>query len=273
MRVAEGMVCEEVVTRRSVSAGGKGGSFASLLGYCIAMAALLVALSCSLGIAANAGDFAKRYDLPRDPHPLMEEILSRPEFNEDFTASPWEVLQAYLLEQLRRAGRWLAKHFPSLPRVDVDPTPAWWIVEFILIGALVVAAVVAGRFAVKYFLSQKRRGPVESIPIESEEPEFVGSEDALAAARAMAGEARYREALIYLFRFVLLRLDERGTVTVRQGKTNREILQNVPDDQPIKQPLSQMILLFNRVRYGNEACSRTVFDRFVSLSRRVTGGA
>jgi hypothetical protein len=267
------MVCERVVTRRSASARAKGGSRASLSGYCIAMVALLVALSCSLGIAANADGFLKRYDLPRDPHPVVEEILSRPEFNQDFSASPLEELRAYIDEQLRRAGRWLARHFPRLPHLDVDPTPGWWAVEFILIMVLVIAAVAAGWFAVKYLLSRKQDRPIKLLPLESEEPEFVGSEDALAAARAMAGEGRYREALIYLFRFVLLRLDERGIVTLRQGKTNREIFQSIPEHQTIKQPLGQMISLFNRVRYGNEACSRTVFERFVSLSRRVTGGA
>lgn len=270
MRVAEGMVCEGVVTRRSAR---KGGSRASLPGYCIATAALFVALSSSVCFAANADGFAERYDLPRDPQPLVEEILSRPEFNQDFNASPLEVLQAYVFEQLRKAARRLAGYFPRLPRLDIDPAPGWWAVEFILIAVLVAAAVVSGRFAMRYLLSRMRNRPVKLIPLESEEPEFVGSEDALEAARAMAGQGKYREALIYLFRFVLLRLDERGIVTLRQGKTNREIFQSIPEHQPIKQPLGQMISLFNRVRYGNEACSRTVFERFVSLSRRVTGGA
>lgn len=244
---------------------------------CTLMVALLLLaiLNSPLYSAAqsNTENFAKRYDLPRDPSPLVKEILARSEFNEDFSASLIDELRAFILEQMRRALRWLSKHFPRLPRVDVDPAPVWWIVEFLLIGALLVVGIVVARIAVKYLVSRKGKRPKKTSDSPSEEAAFMGSEEALGAARTMAAESRFTEALIFLFRFVLLRLDERGTVTLRPGKTNREILRSVPDNDPIKQPLSQMMLLFNRVRYGNEACNRVAFDRFVSLSRRVTGGA
>lgn len=235
--------------------------------------ALPVVPAPSLAYASEANAFVKRFELPRDPHPVVDEILSRPEFNEDFSQSALEELRDALIELTRRALRWLSKHFPRMPDVDLDPAPAVRIVETGLIVALLLAAAIVAWFAVKYFLSRKRARPV--VPEESllEAADIMGSEEALAAARAMAAEAKYTEALVYLFRFVLLRLDERGEVTLRPGKTNREILWSVPQDAPIRQPLSQMILLFNRVRYGNEGCGRAAFNRFVSLSRRVTGGA
>jgi hypothetical protein len=84
-----------------------------------------------------------------------------------------------------------------------------------------------------------------------------------------AEQARYADALVLLFRFLVSRLHEEGMLSFYRGKTNREILDSL-EQEPFRDLVAEMVIRFNRVRYGREACGKADYDEFLTLCRRVS---
>ncbi|MFH1115443.1 MAG: DUF4129 domain-containing protein [Pseudomonadota bacterium] len=220
-----------------------------------------------------AGDdsFMKRYDLPADPKAALESILARDEFKDRGESWPAQVRRR-MEEAFIEALKWILRRIPSIGPLEIDDDVGRMILDAQLIG---IIALVGGLFAwllVRLIRAGRLRAGVQHPSEDHDPPPPSGSAEALRSARAMAEQGNYRDALIYLFRYVLTRLDEKGKLIIGPGKTNREVLNSVPVEEPLRAPLAEMIPLFNRVRYGDADCGKDEFRRFEALCRRVTEG-
>lgn len=219
---------------------------------------------------AAADSFVKRMRLPRAPEPVLEDVLSREEFRQSWVDSVTEAFSTWLLEILERILTWLSRRIPRLGPIEADWDFWGLVTEILMIAVAVVVAVFAARFLIKLIISRipHSRAPDSATPGDS--VEFVSAGKSWKQALELGRQGKYREGLIQLFRSVLAWLDESGRLPVREDRTNREILESVSDSGALRAVLTEMIPIFNRVRYGNAECDRAVYERFLALCRRVT---
>jgi hypothetical protein len=242
-----------------------------LISAFVLIAAFLLCFSLAACPArASENDFQEKYNLPKSPDTLLKEILSRPEFQEDET-------QSFIDRQLERLYRELARLFArilkSLPAVEspqIDERVGRTIIKMILVGAagLLVLYVLARVFS----LVAKRRlfSDTDSQTPEPGKHGLTGSRNSWDHALMLAEKADYGEALINLFRFAVLKLDEQGILLFHSRKTNREILESIKSD-PLREIVGEMVPSFNRVRYGEASCDRLEYEHFLGLCRRLAG--
>ncbi len=215
----------------------------------------------------SADEFRKWYDLPKDPQSALENILAREEFRNQ--EESW-ISQArrLLWETIVRALQWIFNRTPSID-VDIDDSVGQMILDAQLIIAIALVAGIAVWIAIRLISTRRHRKRV--IPLVNHALSSSSeSAEARATALKLAERGDYRGALIHLFRYVLKYLDEKGRLTAGPGKTNREVLNSIPAQEPLRAPLAEMIPLFNRVRYGDADCGKVEFERFQALCRTVT---
>jgi len=237
---------------------------------------LLLAAACGhwpaqLGYATPpSGDFQKKFNLPQDPEALLKDILSRKEFRDAATRSLLDRLTAFLNHLWRKALSWILDRLPNLGPINLGCQSIWAAVGILLIAAL-LAVIIIGLVRIFSPVFRKRAKQAPESSLQEIELGDLGEmqEQALRAAR----EGDYRKALILLFRFVLLRLDELGHIKWRPWKTNREILRSAHESTTTREPLSEMISIFNGIYYGDKPCGDPEFQRFLTLAQLVTGGA
>ena len=218
----------------------------------------------------RSGDFQTKFDLPQDPEALLKDILSRKEFRDATTRSLLERLTAFLHHLWRKALSWILDRLPNPGPLSLGHESIWAAVGILLIAVLLAVIMIGlARFFLPVF--RKNRNQAPESPVQEIELGDLGEmqEQALRAAQ----EGDYRKALILLFRFTLLRLDEMGHIKWRTWKTNREILGSAHKDTTVREPLSEMISTFNGIYYGDKPCGNPEFQRFLSLARLATGGS
>lgn len=97
---------------------------------------------------------------------------------------------------------------------------------------------------------------VESLPFPLERPRT----NLLDEARRLYEEGRYAEAIVYLYSYQLVRLDEHKIIRLTRGKTNRQYLREsrrAPSIQPI---LEKTMVSFEDVFFGNHGLDRNRFE-------------
>jgi hypothetical protein len=214
--------------------------------------------------------FVKRMRLPRVPEPVLEDVLSREEFRQPWVDSITEAFNTWLLEIVERVLTWLSRRIPRLGPIEADWDFWGLTTEILMIIIAVIVAVFAARFLIKLIVSRISRKRTPDSTTTAEHVEFVSAGKSWKQALELGRQGKYREGLIQLFRSVLAWLDESGRLPVREDRTNREILESVPDSGALRSALKEMIPIFNRVRYGNAECDRAVYERFLALCRRTT---
>jgi hypothetical protein len=159
---------------------------------------------------------------------------------------------------------------------------AWliWVAWIAIGGALVALAVML----IRAFLNREARAAKQSAAEQTDAVEDDQRLDALPAgpARAKGGlldEARrhyeagnYREAIIYLYSYQLMQLDQNQWIRLAKGKTNREYLRELAGRPELQSLLARTMIPFEDVFFGDypldqprfEACWREV-DRFHRL--------
>ncbi len=212
-------------------------------------------------------DFQKQFNLPQDPDALLKEILSRKEFTDAARESFLDRFIDYIGYLWRKALSWLLDRLPNLEPYSLGNESVWAAIGILLLIAILALIV----FRLARFLSgvsKKSRAKSEfrDEPIELENVEKMQSQ-----AVQLAHRGEYRQAVILLFRFVLLRLNELGRIKWHPCKTNREILRSVDRATQTHEPLSEMISIFNGIYYGDKSCSSHEFHRFLDLTQSVTG--
>jgi len=216
--------------------------------------------------------FQERFELPRDPTPLLEQILASDEFKQQ-SPSFIDRLREMVREMIRLVISWIIEHLPRgkwLDALDASTLDTTWnVLSGLLVTAALVLLVWFGKRAVVFILARGRRSAERDSSEASATEKPLVSEEARKLALKRAGEGNYPEALIYLFRFTLLWLDERGQLPLHPGKTNREVLQSLAPEEPLRPILGEMVLTFNRVKYGAAACDKHDYEHFMALCRTV----
>jgi hypothetical protein len=239
-----------------------------------AVAGLVILLAClwcfsSCCAAASSDAFRERFNLPEDPEPLLQRILSAREFKEQPIQTLLERLEELTKELLLRSLEWLLEKIPSAGPFRVPERSMWYVVAALILGGLLVFVLI---LAFRVLFSGSGRTPVNSrqtdLNIEDAEP--LSSRDSWDPATRTAEQADYSEAIVYLFRFVVSWLDEQGQLAFHPSKTNRELLAGLGENAPPREALAEMIPVFDGVKYGVIQCGQTEYERFLALSRRIT---
>lgn len=214
--------------------------------------------------------FRRNFEIPRDPQPVLRQILDRAEFKVRQDESFVDWLRWWLWEVVRRVMALISEWSSGEQRGRFAATSVPLIVDALFIGAVALIAVAIVWVLVKYLLGLGDSQLQDTISDAEDEIEVINSARARELAVSLADQGEYRAALIYTYRFVLLFLDETGRVPISPGKTNREILAGIAVDRPEYDALAQMAPVFNAVRYGDAVCRQGDYERFVRLSRSVT---
>lgn len=142
-----------------------------------------------------------------------------------------------------------------------------WVGVGILAAALIVIVAYLGRRALKAWRSprgaRERGGDGET----TETDESVGPAAWEARARQETAKGRLREAALALYRAVLLRLDERGTLSYAPSKTPGDYRREAPEGARTAGALRRFLGLFEPVAFGGGTVSRRVYERLVSAAR------
>jgi len=103
-------------------------------------------------------------------------------------------------------------------------------------------------------VEERRR--VEALPSD------VGRRRAnlLDAARECYGQGDFREAIIYLFSYQLVRLDKRQLIRLAKGKTNRQYLREIGRRRALRRLFEQTMVTFEDAFFGDYAIDRARFE-------------
>jgi hypothetical protein len=122
--------------------------------------------------------------------------------------------------------------------------------------------------------SQEDTDRIEALPF----PVRSGRLDLLGEARRYYQQGDYRQAIIYLFSFQLVRLDRQQIIRLNKGKTNRQYLREVGPRGALGRLVEQTMVAFEDVFFGNRGLDRARFescwsrlDEFESLAAEGTG--
>lgn len=237
----------------------------------IAVAAAFVASVVTSTGASPDNAFVERFDLPRTPASVLSEVLARREFAED-PASQWlRRIRDRAIQIVAEMVRWIVSRIPSMGPVKIRGDILGTIGTALFLGAAAVILVLIGwRLAAALAKWARRR---DAIHRSFSEPDG-GEAPASLRAQALreAEQTNYEHAVVLFFRYVLLRLDEHGLLTYHQGKTNRELLAALRADDVVRDSVAEMVIIFNRVRYGKAPCGRDEYERFVILCRDAVDG-
>jgi len=97
---------------------------------------------------------------------------------------------------------------------------------------------------------------VEDLPFQVP----VVSNDPLSQAEALMRAGRYNEAVVYLYGYMLLVLDQARKLHLQKGKTNRMYLRELRNEHRLQAIVSKTMLAFEDVFFGRYDVDRARFD-------------
>jgi len=151
-------------------------------------------------------------------------------------------------------------------------SPLGEIVRWMLWGSLILLAAVLAALLIRAFLaSESRRAAsmaveeeirteedlIESLPFQVKRPRT----DLLGEARRHYEQGNYGEAVIYLFSYQLVRLDQHHLIRLTRGKTNRQYLYEVWQAPELRDMLQRTMLAFEDVFFGHHPLDRERFEQ------------
>ena len=168
-----------------------------------------------------------------------------------------------------RHSRWQRKplnwNWPSMPWLAQLAETIVWILTAILVGALVYAMVRAflqhelmapGGAATVGRLGPANADRVDSLPFQLARPKV----DLLAEAQRLYEEGQFGEAIVYLYSYQLVQLDQHQVIRLTRGKTNRQYLGEVRRQSPLRSMLETTMRAFEDVFFGNHSLDRARFE-------------
>lgn len=174
---------------------------------------------------------------------------------------------------------------PNFSMPDVSAPWLIWVVWLVIGGVLVFLAVML----IKAFLDREARNSKSSDEFSSEPEEDDSRLDALPVPKAMPKsglleEARrcyeagdYNTAIVYLYGYELLRLDQNQLIRLARGKTNRQYLRELSGRGELQSVLARTIVPFEDAYFGNHPLERARFEAcwndVARFDRLVEGGA
>jgi hypothetical protein len=97
---------------------------------------------------------------------------------------------------------------------------------------------------------------VSELPVHLD----AGSVDLLPLAAKLREEGRYTEAIIYLYSYQLLHLDQNRRIRLEKGKTNRQYLGELRSIQALRQLVYTSMVAFEDVFFGESSLDSEQFD-------------
>lgn len=98
---------------------------------------------------------------------------------------------------------------------------------------------------------------VEDLPFNVEQM----ASDPLSQAKLLADSGRYELAIIYLYGYFLLALDQARKIHLQKGKTNRMYLRELASNLDLQAIVEQTMLKFEEVYFGKRSITKTDFDQ------------
>jgi len=224
------------------------------------------------GAAGPDDRFQKRLNLSQDPERLLQQILSRKEFQQGAEESVFDRLKKRLDELIARALEWVFGRIAEVVPREADLGFLGTTLAVLVLGVIGIALLFLAKRLIEMIVGRQTGAKARRDGFWTREHPSVRSEAVREDALKLAAAGNYRQALLRLFWFALLWLDERDRLLLRPGKTNREILESLPPDEPCRKSLARMVPSFNRVRFGNAPCGREDYELFLDLCRQITEG-
>ncbi len=97
---------------------------------------------------------------------------------------------------------------------------------------------------------------VEDLPFEVS----ANNDDPLSYAEALMNAGRYNEAVVYLFGYMLLALDQSRKIHLQKGKTNRMYLRELRSGLQLQAIVNKTMLAFEDVFFGRYDIDRGRFE-------------
>lgn len=175
-----------------------------------------------------------------------------------------------------RDSNWVPK--PSTPS-NWQPRWRWrgwsrtlrgtgWVILTAITIALIVALVWAYRRSdVLLQRTRRRTGQSQESPditAAFENLPFVldaDRPDLLAEARYRYEQRDFRRAVILLFSYQLIQLDQRQRIRLAKGKTNRQYLRELRGDAELQQIVQETMQLFEQTYFGGQSPTAGEFER------------
>ena len=202
---------------------------------------------------------------------VLDEVLSRPEFTGE---------ESWLLRWLREFFEWLRSLLPEPPAVELPvpnapvlpPAPA---VNWIVVGAVSTLAVVLLALLLRWGVRSWLRSRQEEDGAAAGEPgdEPATPEAARAQAVAFAAEGNFRAAVRRLYLAALLTLQQREVVSSDASLTNRELLDKLRSEDPVRPLLAPVVTTFDEVWYGATEPDAGHFQRYAAQVDALAAGS
>jgi hypothetical protein len=177
----------------------------------------------------------------------LERVFARSDFAERATPA----LLQWLSDAWTAVKLWLASLIASLLDLEgTRPVIFWFIVAWL------AAALIAALVHIAYTISLAFRGVSRAPrPIESAAAAAAGDDETdplvwEARARAAAAAGRLRDASLALYHAVILRLDARGTVRFRAGKTPGEYRRETRQTPDVARRFDSFLRIFQPLAFG-----------------------
>jgi hypothetical protein len=165
-----------------------------------------------------------------------------------------------------RHSRWEA----TLPAWQLPYWASWlleiaaWSLLAILLAALVallVRAFLAYEGAPAPLDERTAGGPaeddrVEHLPFQLPQRQVSLLEE----ARRLSQAGHYGEAIVYLYSYQLIQLDQHHLIRLERGKTNRQYLREIRPRGAIRELLERTMIAFEDVFFGNHTLDRLRFE-------------
>jgi hypothetical protein len=142
----------------------------------------------------------------------------------------------------------------------------FWIVFVLVVGLLVYLLVRAfmkaeafpgaGAQAASEDEVRSEEDLIESLPFDVSRPQT----DLLGEARRQYEQGAFGEAIIYLFSYQLVKLDQHGFIRLTRGKTNRQYLREMVARPVLHEMLDRTMVTFEDVFFGQHRLERQQFE-------------
>ena len=197
---------------------------------------------------------------PADARERLHALLSQPPFSEaQRSDTGW----------WRQFWSWVGRLLESLLRpvgrvVQPGSEALGWV--FLAIGAVLLAGILG-----YVVLGLRRTIAAEARTADDDPAAGLTARSALDQAGQIARGGDYRSATRYMYLSALLWLDERELLRYDRALTNREYLERLRDNTPLREQLRPVVETFDRVWYGHatvDAASFAAYRAQVEALRR-----
>jgi hypothetical protein len=207
---------------------------------------LIFSADLSMGVTAMLASLKSPETIRR----MAAEVVSRPEYQldqglDDESQGLWLTILSWILKPIV----WIFQSLHGLPPV----------LQIFVVVILVVILVALIAHIIWTFVNAVRRSRIDQSSVLSDRERSVDPRHLERSAELAATAGQYVEAVRFLFKAALVRIEQSEKKKLRVGITNRELLRRY-QKSPLSAPLAQITDLIDRKWYGTESCESTDYE-------------